>query len=100
MPATFEQILLNPTTRQATGGDLTARVGLAATLDADRERLAQLNDDHYNGLIDKVMWVQQRARVAERIEATPRPTRTVWRETPRTRSPCSAPRPTNSAISQ
>ena len=55
MLATFEQILLNPTTRQATGGDLTARVGLAATLDADRERLAQLNDDHYNRLIDKVM---------------------------------------------
>ncbi|MCT1874279.1 MULTISPECIES: recombinase family protein [Micrococcales] len=70
--ATFEQITLNPTKRRAPGGDLTARVGLAATLDADRERLAQLDDDHYDGLIDKAMWVRQRARIAERIEATRR----------------------------
>ena len=72
MLATFELFLLNPTKRQATGGDLTVRVGLAATLDADRERLAQLNDDHYDGLIDKVVWVRQRARVAETIEVTRR----------------------------
>lgn len=72
MLATFEQILLNPTKRQATGGDLTARGRFTATLDADRERLAHLNDDLYDGLIDKVMWGRQCARVAERIEATRR----------------------------
>ncbi|MCQ9367590.1 recombinase family protein [Brevibacterium sp. 50QC2O2] len=70
--ATFEQITLGPTTRQSSRGDLTARVGLAATLDADRDRLAQLDDDHYDGLIDKAMWVRQRARIAERIERTRR----------------------------
>ncbi|MDK9294597.1 recombinase family protein [Propionibacterium freudenreichii] len=70
--ATFEQITLDPTKRQASGTGLAARVGLAATLDADRERLAQLDDDHYDGLIDKAMWVRQRARIAERIEATRR----------------------------
>lgn len=70
--ATFEQITLDPTKRQAPDTDLAARVGLAATLDADRERLAQLDDDHYDGLIDKAMWVRQRARIAERIERTRR----------------------------
>lgn len=70
--ATFEQITLHPTQRQASGTDLAARVGLTATLEADRERLAQLDDDHYDGLIDKAMWVRQRARIAERIEATRR----------------------------
>ena len=70
--ATFEQITLHPTKRNTPGVDGTARVGLAATLDADRERLAQLDDDHYDGLIDKAMWVRQRARIAERIERTRR----------------------------
>ena len=72
MLATFKQILLNPTKRQATGGGLTARGRLTATLDADRERLVHLNDGHYDGLVDKVMRVRQRARVAGRIEATRR----------------------------
>lgn len=70
--ATFEQITLNPATRSQPSTDLASRVGLAAKLDADRERLAQLDDDHYDGLIDKAMWVRQRARIAERIEATRR----------------------------
>lgn len=70
--ATFEQITLDPTQRHASGPDQAARVGLAATLDADRARLAQLDDDHYDGLIDKAMWVRQRARIAERIERTRR----------------------------
>ena len=70
--AAFEQITLSPYTRTAPGTDHTARVGLAARLDADRERLAQLDDDHYDGLIDKAMWVRQRARIAERIEQTRR----------------------------
>ena len=72
MLATFEQITLDPTKSQASGTGLASRVGLAATLDADRERLAQLDDDHYDGLIDKAMWVRQRARIAERIERTRR----------------------------
>lgn len=70
--ATFEQITLNPTTRTRPSTDPGTRVGLAVRLDADRERLAQLDDDHYDGLIDKTMWVRQRARIAERIEATRR----------------------------
>ena len=49
--------------------DQAARVGLAATLDADRERLARLDDDYYDGLIDKTMWVRQRSRIAERIDS-------------------------------
>ena len=70
--ATFEQITLHPTKHRSSGSDLAARVGLAATLDQDRERLARLDDDYYDGLIDKAMWVRQRARIAERIEATRR----------------------------
>ncbi|ATH97385.1 MULTISPECIES: recombinase family protein [Dermabacter] len=70
--ATFEQITLHPKERQRSSGDLVARVGLTAMLDADRERLARLDDDYYDGLIDKAMWVRQRARIAERIEATRR----------------------------
>lgn len=70
--ATFEQISLAPAQRSTSGVDQKARSGLAAVLDADRERLAQLDDDHYDGLIDKAMWVRQRARIAERIERTRR----------------------------
>lgn len=70
--ATFEQITLSPTKRKKPDVDRAARVGLAATLEADRERLARLDDDHYDGLIDKAMWVRQRARIAERIERTRR----------------------------
>ena len=70
--ATFEQITVSPTTNRTSGSDLAVRVGLTATLDADRERLARLDDDYYDGLIDKPMWVRQRARIAERIEATRR----------------------------
>ena len=70
--ATFEQITLDPATRTRPSADVGARVGLTARLDADRERLARLDDDRYDGLIDKGMWVRQRARIAERIEHTRR----------------------------
>jgi hypothetical protein len=70
--ATFEHIALTPSKRTNTEADQAARVGLAATLDADRAALARLDDDHYDGLIDKQMWVRQRARIAERIEKTRR----------------------------
>ncbi|MFC0581734.1 recombinase family protein [Micrococcoides hystricis] len=70
--ATFKQITLHPTKHRTSGSDLAARIGLVATLDQDRERLGRLDDDYYDGLIDKAMWVRQRARIAERIEATRR----------------------------
>jgi site-specific DNA recombinase len=70
--ATFEQITLTPTQHKKPDVDRAARVGLAATLEADRERLARLDDDRYDGLIDKAMWVRQRGRIAERIERTRR----------------------------
>jgi uncharacterized protein YPO0396 len=70
--ATFEQITLKPQNRRTSDNGLAARVGLTATLDADRERLARLDDDYYDGLIDKAMWVRQRTRIAERIDATRR----------------------------
>ena len=70
--ATFEQVTVHPEERRKSDGDLAARVGLTATLEADRERLARLDDDYYDSLIDKAMWVRQRARIAERIEATRR----------------------------
>jgi hypothetical protein len=69
---TFEQITLTPATRPNPAKDQAARAGLAAALDADRERLARLDDDHYDGLIDKQMWVRQRARIADRIDKTRR----------------------------
>lgn len=59
--ATFEQISLHPTTRKMSGVVVT-RAGLAAPLDAD----------HYDRLIDKPMWVRQRARTAQHIKATRR----------------------------
>ncbi|MFC6356075.1 zinc ribbon domain-containing protein [Luethyella okanaganae] len=70
--AAFEQITLGPARRATPAADPAARVGLATRLDIDRERLARLDDDHYDGLIDKAMWVHQRARIAERIERTRR----------------------------
>ncbi|OAV62977.1 recombinase family protein [Enteractinococcus helveticum] len=69
---TFEQITLSPAKREASGADLAARVGVERRGETDRGRLAQLDDDHYDGLIDKPMWVRQRTRIAERIERTRR----------------------------
>jgi hypothetical protein len=66
--AVFARITLDPSRRADGTKDATARAGLAAVLDADRARLARLDDDHYDGLIDRASWVRQRARIAERVE--------------------------------
>lgn len=68
----YRPVLPDGSRARTSGRDLAARVGLAATLDQDRERLARLDDDYYDGLIDKAMWVRQRARIAEWIEVTRR----------------------------
>ncbi|MDR1635583.1 MAG: recombinase family protein [Bifidobacteriaceae bacterium] len=49
-----------------------ARAALGTELEADRARLARLDDDHYDGLIDKASWVRQRARIAQRMDKTRR----------------------------
>ena len=70
--ATFEQISLDPTKHRRADVDQAARAGITARLDADRERLARLDDDHYDGLIDKAMWIRQRTRITGRIETARR----------------------------
>ncbi|MDR3360680.1 MAG: recombinase family protein [Bifidobacteriaceae bacterium] len=71
--AVFEQISLDPKhRRRGPGAGRAARADLAAVLESDRARLARLDDDHYDGLIDRAGWVRQRARIAERIEKTRR----------------------------
>ncbi|MDR1186115.1 MAG: recombinase family protein [Bifidobacteriaceae bacterium] len=67
--AVFSQISAEPGKRSGRDKtDRAARAGLAAALESDRARLARLDDDHYDGLIDRAAWVRQRARIAERIE--------------------------------
>jgi hypothetical protein len=70
--AVFAQISLTPARRTDAAASQSVRTGLAASLDADRATLAQLDDDHYDGLIDRATWVRQRSRIAERIEKTRR----------------------------
>lgn len=36
-------------------------------LAADRAGLSQLDDDHYDGLVDRATWLRQRARIQDRI---------------------------------
>jgi len=67
--AVFAQIAHNRGKRTR-NTDHTARTGLAAALESDRAKLAQLDDDHYDGLIERAAWVRQRARIADRIEKT------------------------------
>ena len=71
--AVFARISLDPARRRGKSkADQVARAVLGAELESDRARLAKLDDDHYDGLIDKASWVRQRARIAERIEKTRR----------------------------
>ncbi|MCL2465573.1 MAG: recombinase family protein, partial [Micrococcales bacterium] len=71
--AVFARISLDPARRRSRSkAGQVARAVLGAELESDRARLAKLDDDHYDGLIDKASWVRQRARIAERIEKTRR----------------------------
>jgi hypothetical protein len=71
--AVFSRISLDPAKRRGRGkAAQVARAALGAELEADRARLARLDDDHYDGLIDRASWVRQRARIAGRIEKTRR----------------------------
>ncbi|MDR0592510.1 MAG: recombinase family protein [Bifidobacteriaceae bacterium] len=64
----FAQIALKPGLGrvQTAGGALDV---LGRRLDADRAALEELDDDHYDGLIDKATWARQRARISQRIAA-------------------------------
>jgi len=64
----FAQVRLDP--KSHTDTDLAAqRQELAVLMDADRAALRQLDDDHYDQLIDRADWIRQRARLVERITA-------------------------------
>ena len=43
------------------------REALAEGLESDREALERLDDDHYDGIIDRATWMRQRGRLVERI---------------------------------
>ena len=43
------------------------REALAEGLESDREALERLDDDHYDGIIDRATWMRQRSRLVERI---------------------------------
>ena len=64
----FARISLNP--KRRTVAETTARRDeLGVLMDADREALARLDDDHYDGILDRADWMRQRARLVERITA-------------------------------
>lgn len=54
----------------AAAGNSRVAEGLAAQIEADKAALAQLDDDRYDGLIDKTVWARQRNRLVDRITAT------------------------------
>jgi DNA invertase Pin-like site-specific DNA recombinase len=69
--AVFERIAVDPNRRRRSPAANPAEAeaaGSLAGLESDRGRLARLDDDYYDGLIDKASWVRQRARIARRIE--------------------------------
>lgn len=70
----FTRIALTPATRKArtSHGDAGKREELAALLDSDRTTLDRLDDDHYDGIIDRPTWLRQRSRLIERIGARQR----------------------------
>lgn len=67
----FSRIALTPDKRPRvhTGGE---REELAAALESDQAALQSLDDDRYDGIIDKATWVRQRTRLVERIQARQR----------------------------
>lgn len=69
----FAQIALTPETRPTRGaGSSTGNIELRAQLDTDRAALDRLDDDHYDGVIDRATWMRQRARLVERISTRQR----------------------------
>lgn len=42
---------------------------MAEGLESDREALERLDDDHYDGIIDRATWMRQRTRLIERIRS-------------------------------
>ncbi len=63
----FAQVSLDPKPR--TDADDVDRREAVALLDADRAALRQLDDDHYDRIIDRADWIRQRTRLVERITA-------------------------------
>src|SRR5699024_11677085 len=66
----FSRIALTPEhmpsrTAEADG----EREALAEGLESDREALERLDDDHYDGIIDRATWMRQRSRLVERIRS-------------------------------
>lgn len=70
----FETIALTPTSRPTLGGkgNQPDRGELRSLLDFDRAALEQLDDDHYDAIIDRGTWIRQRSRLLERISARQR----------------------------
>ncbi len=51
------------------GGDGQQATKLQEQLSADRTALERLDDDHYDGTIDRATWLRQRSRLVDRITA-------------------------------
>jgi len=67
----FEKIAVDPTVgprRAAGAGHSCDREELAAQLSADQATLDRLDDDHYDGLIDRATWARQRSRIQKRLQ--------------------------------
>lgn len=65
----FSRIALAPADRPARDHREQARERdeLTLLMDTDRTALERLDDDHYDGILDKATWMRQRTRLVERI---------------------------------
>jgi site-specific DNA recombinase len=68
----FSRIALTPDKRRSDRADSGEREKLAVALETDQAALQHLDDDRYDGIIDKATWVRQRNRLVERIQARQR----------------------------
>ncbi|WP_330849262.1 MULTISPECIES: hypothetical protein [unclassified Nonomuraea] len=71
----FARIALTPDRTPSRGEGAESarkRAELAESLDTDRAALDRLDDDHYDGIIDRTTWTRQRNRLIERIGARQR----------------------------
>lgn len=67
----FEKIAIDPTIgpRQVAGDSRSPdREKLTAHLNADQDALDRLDDDHYDGLVDRATWARQRSRIQKRLQ--------------------------------